>query len=51
MHIVQAAMIGSDVATVPYGVLKKAIRHPLTDAGLKAFVDDWEKVKAQTRRG
>ena len=47
MHIVQAAMIGSDVATVPYAVLKKAIRHPLTDAGLKAFLDDWRKVTAQ----
>jgi transaldolase len=46
MHMVQAAVIGSDVATVPYDVLKKSIRHPLTDAGLKAFVDDWRKVEA-----
>lgn len=44
MHMVQAAMLGSEVATVPYDVLKKAIRHPLTDAGLKAFIDDWKKV-------
>ena len=44
MHIVQAALIGSDVATVPYDVLKKAIRHPLTDAGVQAFTADWQKV-------
>jgi transaldolase len=47
MHMVEAALLGSDVATVPYAVLKKAMRHPLTDAGLKAFLADWEKVKAQ----
>ena len=47
MHLVEAAIIGSDVATVPYAVLKKAIRHPLTDTGLEAFVDDWKKVEAQ----
>jgi transaldolase len=47
MHMVEAAMIGSDVVTVPYAILKKAIRHPLTDAGLKAFVEDWKKVEAQ----
>ena len=44
MHIVQAALIGSDVATVPYDVLKKAMRHPLTDAGVQAFTTDWQKV-------
>jgi transaldolase len=49
MHLVEAAVLGSDVATVPYGVLMKAIRHPLTDAGLKAFVSDWEKAKAEQR--
>ena len=47
MHLVEAAVIGSEVATVPYTVLKKAIRHPLTDAGLKAFVHDWKQVEAQ----
>ena len=46
MHMVQAAVIGSDVVTVPYGVLKKSIRHPLTDAGLAAFLKDWESVRA-----
>ena len=47
MHMVEAAMIGSDVATVPYAVLRKALRHPLTDAGLKAFTDDWQRVEAR----
>ena len=47
MHIVEAAMLGSDVATVPYGVLKKAMRHSLTDAGLEAFLKDWKRVAAQ----
>jgi transaldolase len=49
MHMVQAAMLGSDVITMPYAVLKKAMRHPLTDAGVKAFVADWEKVRAQQK--
>lgn len=46
-HMVEAALIGSDVATVPYAVLKKAIRHPLTDAGVQAFLDDWHQAEAQ----
>ena len=46
LHLVQASLIGADVATVPYAVLAKAIRHPLTDAGVKAFLDDWESAKA-----
>lgn len=49
MHVVQAALMGSEVATVPYDVLKKAMRHPLTDAGVKAFADDWKKVEARQK--
>ena len=45
MHITQAAVIGSDVATIPHTVLKKAIAHPLTDAGVARFVKDWEESK------
>lgn len=45
MHITEAAVIGSDVATVSYGVLKKAITHPLTDAGVARFVADWENIE------
>lgn len=44
MHIVEAALAGADVATMPFSVLKKAIEHPYTEKGLKAFLDDWAKV-------
>jgi transaldolase len=46
LHLVQAAMIGADVATVPYKVLEEVLRHPLTDIGLKKFLEDWEKSHA-----
>jgi len=45
MHITEAAVMGSDVATVPYAVLKRAITHPLTDVGVARFVADWEAIK------
>lgn len=40
-HIVQAALAGADIATVPYKVFKQMIKHPLTDAGLEKFMSDW----------
>jgi len=40
-HIVEAARMGADVATLPFGVLEKLYRHPLTDRGLEAFLADW----------
>jgi len=43
MHVVDAARMGADVATVPPGVLKQMFKHPLTDKGLAAFLADWEK--------
>jgi len=42
-HMTEAAKIGADVATAPPGVIKKMAEHPLTDKGLKAFLDDWAK--------
>ncbi len=42
-HVREAALLGSDVATVPPATLKSLVKHPLTDAGLKAFVADWAK--------
>ncbi|CAN0654897.1 fructose-6-phosphate aldolase [Nitratireductor aquimarinus] len=42
-HVKQAALIGSDVATVPPSVLKALVKHPLTDKGLEAFLADWAK--------
>ena len=43
MHVLQSAKIGADVVTAPAAVIKQLARHPLTDAGLKSFLADWEK--------
>lgn len=43
-HLLDSALIGADVATVPYSVLKKAFNHPLTDLGIQRFLKDWEGV-------
>jgi transaldolase len=43
-HVTQTALMGADIATVPFGVLKKMVQHPLTDRGLDSFMKDWEKV-------
>jgi transaldolase len=44
LHVVQAARLGADVATIPLSVIEQLARHPLTDVGLKKFLADWEKV-------
>jgi transaldolase len=44
-HVVEAALVGADIATVPYGVLEKLVKHPLTDLGIERFLADWRKVK------
>ncbi len=44
-HVVEAALLGADIATVPFGVLEKLVRHPLTDAGVERFLSDWKKVR------
>ena len=44
-HVTQAALMGADIATVPFAVLKNIVKHPLTDRGLESFLADWEKVK------
>ncbi|MBZ9711908.1 fructose-6-phosphate aldolase [Deinococcus multiflagellatus] len=43
MHVVQAALAGADVATIPYKVFTQMIKHPLTQAGLDGFMKDWAK--------
>ncbi|MBC9206907.1 fructose-6-phosphate aldolase [Roseomonas aerophila] len=43
LHLVQAAKIGADVATLPASVIRQLIKHPLTDRGLEAFLADWQK--------
>lgn len=42
MHIVESALAGADVVTVPFSVFKKIVKHPLTDKGLDAFLSDWK---------
>lgn len=44
IHVLDAAKIGADIATMPYSVFEQLFRHNLTDAGIKKFLDDWEKV-------
>lgn len=43
MHIVDSALAGADVATIPFKVIKQLVHHPLTDKGLEAFLSDWKK--------
>ena len=45
LHVVQAALAGADIATIPFGVIDKLVRHPLTDIGMEKFLKDWGKVK------
>jgi transaldolase len=44
LHVLEAAMMGADIATIPFNVIKQLAQHPLTDAGIKKFLDDWKKV-------
>ena len=44
IHVVEAALIGADIATIPYKVIEQLIKHPLTDSGIHNFLADWKKV-------
>jgi transaldolase len=44
IHVLDSAMVGADIVTCPYKVMKQLANHPLTDAGIQAFLKDWEKV-------
>jgi len=44
-HVVDAALIGADICTVPYAVMEKLVKHPLTDLGIERFLKDWGKVR------
>ncbi len=46
MHVVEAALAGADIATIPYKVIDQLIKHPLTDIGMEKFLADWEKRRA-----
>ncbi len=43
-HIERAAVMGAHICTIPYALFKELVHHPLTDTGLKKFMDDWEKI-------
>lgn len=45
MHIQEAAIIGADIATIPFKVMQQMTQHPLTDKGIKIFMDDWAKAQ------
>ncbi|NTU43346.1 MAG: fructose-6-phosphate aldolase [Nitrospirales bacterium] len=46
LHVIEAAKMGADIATIPYDVISQLAKHPLTDIGIERFLKDWEKVKA-----
>ncbi len=45
IHVVEAAMMGADIATMPFSVITQLIKHPLTDIGLERFLADWKKTQ------
>ena len=51
MHVVESALAGADIATMPYDVFTKLIKHPLTDKGLDQFMKDWEGLQEQLKEG
>lgn len=50
IHVLDAAKIGADIATMPYSVFEQLFKHSLTDAGIKKFLEDWEKVPKKLNR-
>ena len=47
MHVVDSALAGADIATMPYDVFTKLVKHPLTDVGMERFQADWDKLQRQ----
>jgi len=45
IHVIQAARLGADIATVPPGIIRKMVKHSLTDVGIKSFLKDWKEIK------
>lgn len=45
LHVLDAALMGADIATIPFKVIEQLVKHPLTDKGIDQFLKDWEKVK------
>ena len=49
-HVKEVAMMGADIATVPYKVYQQMFKHPLTDKGIKQFLDDWNKLQKELKK-
>jgi len=47
LHVLEAALAGADIATIPYKVIQQLIKHPLTDIGIERFLEDWKKFQNQ----
>ncbi|MCX5707061.1 MAG: fructose-6-phosphate aldolase, partial [Candidatus Omnitrophica bacterium] len=47
VHVMDAAILGADIATVPFSVIEQLIKHPLTDIGIKRFLEDYQKIPKQ----
>jgi len=45
VHVLEAALLGADIATIPFNVLKQLMNHPLTDIGIERFLKDWQSIK------
>lgn len=50
LHVLESALMGAHIATIPFNVLSKLASHPLTDKGIEAFMNDWNKSKAASRK-
>ncbi len=50
IHIIESAKAGADIATVPYKILLQSLKHPLTDIGLKQFLDDYDKMQTERQK-
>ena len=51
MHVVESALAGADIATMPFSVMQQLVKHPLTDTGVEKFVQDWKALKDELEKG
>ena len=51
MHVIDSALAGADIATMPYDVFAKLVKHPLTDKGLESFEKDWKQLQEELKQG
>ncbi len=47
LHVLESALVGADIATIPFKVIEQLAKHPLTDVGIEKFLEDWKKVQAR----